>query len=311
MNKQTLISIIIPVYNVEKYITHCLNSVINQTYENLEVICVNDGSTDNSLNILKEFKEKDKRIKVINKENGGQSSARNIGLKEFSGDYVFFLDSDDYIHPQTIEILYTCLKSANTQISECDYILTSESFTTFKTYEKSDNFTTVKNPLKAYAERKKYFTPNITKKLYSRETITGLSFIEGIVWEDVPFTIELYDKVQATALVKLPLYFYYKNTESTSKTNYTKYKIDCYVKVINFISKFLENKKYEKEKCIGLIVRRLLNDNRKIKDLEIKKYIQSQLKALYEQKIISYRGLEMKKHLLLWKMLNREIKNKE
>lgn len=98
------ISVIIPVYNVEKYIRQCLESVINQTYKNLEIIIVNDGTKDNSMKIVEEYLS-DERIKIINKENGGLSSARNRGMEEATGEYIYFLDSDDWIELNTIEIL--------------------------------------------------------------------------------------------------------------------------------------------------------------------------------------------------------------
>lgn len=94
--QQLKISVIVPVYNVEKYLKQCLDSIVNQTYKNLEIIIVNDGTKDNSMKIVEEYLQ-DKRIKVINKENGGLSSARNIGIKEATGDYISFIDSDDYI----------------------------------------------------------------------------------------------------------------------------------------------------------------------------------------------------------------------
>lgn len=102
------VSIIIPVYNAEKYLKKCLNSVINQTYNNVEIICVNDGSSDSSLQILQEFERKDKRIIVVDKKNGGVSSARNAGLKVSSGEYIMFLDSDDFLDLDTV---YFCIKN--------------------------------------------------------------------------------------------------------------------------------------------------------------------------------------------------------
>ena len=101
----TKVSVIIPVYNIEEFLTKCLDSVINQTYKNLEIICVNDGSTDNSQKILEEYAENDKRIKIINKPNGGLSSARNAGMREMNGKYCYFVDSDDWIELNTIETL--------------------------------------------------------------------------------------------------------------------------------------------------------------------------------------------------------------
>ena len=99
------ISVIIPIYNVEKYIRECIESILNQTFRNIEVIAVNDGSKDNSIKIVEEYLS-DRRLKIINKENGGAPSARNIGMKTARGKYVYFIDSDDFIEKDVLEILY-------------------------------------------------------------------------------------------------------------------------------------------------------------------------------------------------------------
>lgn len=117
MNNKDLISVIIPVYNVETYLDKCLNSVVNQSYTNLEIILVNDGSTDRSRDICQKYSSKDARIKMINKENGGLSDARNYGLKNVSGKYVTFVDSDDYLELDYVEYLYNLIKSGPYKMS--------------------------------------------------------------------------------------------------------------------------------------------------------------------------------------------------
>lgn len=102
INGEELVSIIIPVYNVASYLERCIQSLLDQTYKNIEIILVNDGSKDNSLDILNEFREKDIRITVISKENGGQASARNLGIKQSKGKYIMFVDSDDYVFPEFV-----------------------------------------------------------------------------------------------------------------------------------------------------------------------------------------------------------------
>ena len=99
------LSVIIPVYNVENYLRECLDSIINQTVKDIEIICVDDGSTDSSPDILKEYQNKDSRIRIITKENGGQASARNLGIKEAQGEYIVFIDSDDFIESEMLENL--------------------------------------------------------------------------------------------------------------------------------------------------------------------------------------------------------------
>ena len=115
------ISVIIPIYNAEEYLEKCLNSVLSQTYENLEIILVNDGSSDKSLEIIEKYKNLDKRIIVINKENGGVSSARNRGIEEATGKYIIFIDADDYIDKSMFEVLAEDLFKNNVDISMCGY----------------------------------------------------------------------------------------------------------------------------------------------------------------------------------------------
>ena len=125
MKVNELISIIVPVYNVEKYIEKCLDSIINQTYKNIEIIVIDDGSTDNSANICDKYTKKSNKLRVIHKENGGISEARNLGISEAKGKYIIFIDSDDYIETEMIEKLYNACIENNAQIGCCGKILES------------------------------------------------------------------------------------------------------------------------------------------------------------------------------------------
>ena len=119
MENRPLISVIVPVYNMQDYLETCMNSILGQTYENLEIILVNDGSKDSSPQMCDAFAEKDSRIKVIHKENGGLSSARNAGLDVATGDYIGFVDSDDSIRPNFFELLYDNLVKTDADVSVC------------------------------------------------------------------------------------------------------------------------------------------------------------------------------------------------
>ena len=121
-----LVSVIVPVYNVESYVAKCIESIINQTFKDLEIILIDDGSTDSSGSICDSFAEKDKRIKVIHKENGGLSSARNAGLDIAVGEYIVFVDSDDYINLKMVETLYLAIIDNKADLSICNYIHVNE-----------------------------------------------------------------------------------------------------------------------------------------------------------------------------------------
>ena len=151
--KKDLISVVIPVYNTEKYLKECIDSVINQSYNNLEIILVDDGSTDNSLEICNKYADMDKRIKVIHKNNGGLSDARNVGIENANGKYITFVDSDDFIENDMYELLYNDVCENNAEIAGCDYYL----FNSLST-SKSDNITEKKcvlNPEQALIKMKK------------------------------------------------------------------------------------------------------------------------------------------------------------
>ena len=124
MRNENLISVIIPVYNVEKYISQCLDSIINQSYENLDIIVINDGTKDKSAEIAKEFAQKDRRVKVYDYENAGVSVARNRGLELAKGEYISFVDSDDWIHPDFYKRLADALETNNADIVKCSIMET-------------------------------------------------------------------------------------------------------------------------------------------------------------------------------------------
>lgn len=215
------ISVIIPVYNVEKYLRRCLESVINNTYKNLEIIGVNDGSPDNSLNILKEYAARDTRMVVLSKSNGGLSSARNKGIEESTGEYITFVDSDDWVHPQFFEILIQALQHDDTDVAICGFSQVEKYENTFIDYVnheyKEKRWTISINEL---LNNKKYkmFKVYACGVLYKRNKIYSL-FPEGVkVIEDNIFNLlnlPLYSKI---TIINIPIYFYYYNRESIMHT---------------------------------------------------------------------------------------------
>ena len=192
-----LFSIIIPVYNTEEYIEQCLESVINQTYTNLDIIIINDGSTDNSGVICDEYVDKDSRIRVIHKENGGLSDARNIGVNESTGDYIIFVDSDDYIEINTCEVFYSLIKT-NQHI---DVILAKfKQDINNKIYYKNNPFSDDDTKMivsgKEYLEKMfllRTFTENVWCNIYSRYFLkeNNLFFKKDIFHEDVHWLIRV------------------------------------------------------------------------------------------------------------------------
>ncbi len=190
-----LISIIVPVYNVEQYISKCIDSIINQTYKNIEIILVDDGSSDRSGCICDEYKEKDNRIIVIHKENGGMSDARNVGLKVASGKYIGFVDSDDYIEYDMFEKLYNNIIQYNANISMCSFIHE------FPSGEKKegkifDKQITILTPMEALKNLivEKNLSNHLWNKLYERKLFEDIIFPFGKKMEDVSTLYKLFEK---------------------------------------------------------------------------------------------------------------------
>ena len=192
------VSVIIPVYNVEKYIRQCLESIINQTLKDIEIIIVNDGTKDNSMKIAEEYLS-DKRIKIINKENGGLSSARNAGMREAQGKYIYFIDSDDFVDKEVLSTLYK-----NSENGKMDIVFSNFSYYSDRTKkEKRAKFIF---PFKENINKGYYYLYNgeeinVWNRLYKKEFLEkyNFKFIEGIIYEDQDFgfkTIMLAEKIK-------------------------------------------------------------------------------------------------------------------
>ncbi len=205
-----LITIIVPVYNVEKYLCKCIDSVLIQTYKNFELVIIDDGSTDNSGNICDTYKNKDNRIRVIHKENGGLSDARNFGIENAHGKYITFIDSDDYLKNTYIEYLYKLIKEFNTDISICAYTVftdTGKCIDYGKGYkrEKLDKIETFKRML-----NEEGFSVSSCAKLYKTTLFNDIRYPKGKLCEDNGTTYKLIDKVDQIAYGNESQYYYLK-----------------------------------------------------------------------------------------------------
>lgn len=217
-----MISIIIPVYKVEKYLEKCLNSVINQTYKNLEIICINDGSPDNSLKILEKYKKIDKRIKIINQENKGLAGARNTGINNANGELIFFLDSDDWLPLDAIEKLYFKKKETtadiviggrNTVTLKKEYLFLPNSYKNFLNFEEYI--------MKSFKDES--FRPAAWGKLYETKIIKkyNIYFPEGLLYEDLLFLMK---------------YLYYSDRIVILRENVYNYRYDRKDSIVNTVS---------------------------------------------------------------------------
>lgn len=221
------ISVVIPVYNVEEYLERCIESVVNQTYKNLEIILVDDGSPDNCPAMCDEWAEKDSRIKVIHKQNGGLSDARNAGIEytinSSDSEWITFIDSDDWVHEKYIEALYNAVSDNNCNVSVCSYAVT-------------DGTTPDVNENKLSAELflpENFYLEAVTNaniawgKLYKAVLFEEVRYPFGKIHEDVFTTYKLLFPQKTIAFISEPLYFYFRNDKSITKEEWSPKKIDA------------------------------------------------------------------------------------
>ena len=210
-----LISVIVPVYNSELFLSKCLSSIINNTYNNLEIICVNDGSTDKSYEILNEFANKDSRIHIINKINGGSARARNEGLNIAKGKYIAFIDSDDIISLKYFDFLMKCVLETKADIVYCDYL----KFKDEKIIKEDIQLQPYKHITNIYRDRG--CRQWVWGRLFSKEIIGSLQFRSDVsIFDDVIFTLEVLGNSRDINIYFLnnKLYFYrvFENSLSNS-----------------------------------------------------------------------------------------------
>ena len=219
------VSVVIPVYNVESYLNDCLNSVLNQTLTDIEIICVNDGSTDKSLSILEEHAKKDNRMTVINQENAGHAVATNIGMTYATGEYLFLMDSDDIIEFNTLELTYNKAKECNVDFvifKAINYNNADGEYYETKSYTMRDIYNQVKSNVFSYDDIKDLvFTMSVTpwSKLYNRKFIVdnNIIFPEGLIFDDNIFFWEVL--FSAKRIVFLNEFLFTRRFYSTSSTN--------------------------------------------------------------------------------------------
>lgn len=219
------ISIIVPVYNAENYLRRCIDSILEQTYTNFELLLINDGSTDGSAKILEEVKESDSRIRIVHKKNEGVSATRNLGLKLATGDYITFIDSDDFVDKLYLDVLYKSLTENDADIASGNFASFNEErqaflfFTTDETY-----FEKVYSPQEWLDQENNprhnlfltvIFTPF---KLYKRELWENIEYPVGRVREDDAIIHKLYLRCQRISFVNSAIYFYSQHEDSLSKT---------------------------------------------------------------------------------------------
>lgn len=219
------ISVIVPIYKVEEYLHRCVDSIINQIYTNLEIILVDDGSPDNCPAICDEYAEKDSRIRVIHKKNGGLSDARNAGLEIATGEYIGFVDSDDWIHKDMYNVLYNTIKKNNADIVECGILSTYEYIDDKKIdniqmqiYSKSDSIGALIT---------QEIRQTVWNKLYKKTVINSILFDVGKLHEDEFWTYKILDRSNKLIKIDKKMYYYFQRENSIMSNSYSIKRLDA------------------------------------------------------------------------------------
>lgn len=258
MDKKT-ISIIVPIYKVESYIEKCIDSILNQTFTDFELILVDDGSPDRCPQICDEYAKKDGRIKVLHKENGGLSDARNAGIEIATGKYIAFVDSDDYVAPDMYEKLYKLIESNDCDMAICRAVIVKEQEE--PVYEDAESVQVMDGDTANYQMiYKRLFGVNAWNKLYKRELFNNIRFPKGLLYEDMATAYAFIG--ECNKIVYSPMKKYAYMQRSGSIMNLTGYmvssdKVEIIEKMISYFK--MRNIKGKEEINVGA-VRFLLED---------------------------------------------------
>ena len=299
-----IISIIVPIYNVDKYLSRCIDSILNQTFKKFELILVNDGSTDNSGVVCEEYANKDNRIKVIHKSNGGVSSARNSGLHAAKGEYIGFVDPDDYIEKDMFNTLYSLCKGKNADISICKNCREINGVVNRKNepiyIKELTNEEAVSEVFKANLYR---FA--LWNKLCKKTCFNGIIFPEGRIHEDLSVTYKIIANANKVIFTNYIGYIYVKREESILTKKYNENRLQAFIgwnEIFEFVNKNYPKIKDEVTKCytywcndnIYYILNEIDdNSNRRLYLSKLRKYIKAHYKDIKANKGINFKGKYM------------------
>lgn len=311
MSEKPLISVIIPVYNVGESLSACLDSVLRQSIDNYEIICVDDGSTDSSGDILDKYARTNPKLKIIHQKNGGVSSARNTALAEALGKYIYFMDSDDLAHPQILEILSYNMNKYQVPFVCCNYHKISENSNPEMSAVGDFDGQLIANPFDEFLNKEGILSYNLWTKMYEREFVGSQLFDVSLNYgEDLYFNLEYINKINRAVYVDKKLYFYIQRDSSCTNSSFTKKKADSFVNLVeNIYLKFSESSKFKKiRKNISNLSMKFLI--KKLKDIKEASLLYSRIFLLYKLGAFTKQGFSFKKSLILRKILKYQVKTR-
>ena len=297
------ISLIIPLYNAEKYLGECLDSVCGQTFKDFECLCINDGSKDKTVEIVKEYAKRDKRFMLLNQGNQGCSVARNTGLDNAQAPYIMFLDQDDLFHPQAMEVLYYLIETHKTDAATFRFkkrVSDDFKMENLTAYDcKAISVEIIENPFKRFFENKKGSQVQVWTRIYRKEAIGGIEFPPGVQpAEDTVFTLKFMYKIKHMAVIPLVLLFNRDSQTSVMNKGITEKYVRSQVKAARVLhsyfigSRELQGKEFKQmsyyisrivfKGCISDVLRGVKDKNVRLHLLEI---AHSLVEPLFKEKI--------------------------
>lgn len=237
MKDQPLVSVIVPCYNVEQYLPKCIDSILNQTYKNLEVWLVDDGSPDNCGFICDEYAKKDSRIKVIHKKNGGLADARNVALDVMTGEYVVCVDSDDYISPTHIEGLYNLIEKYGADVSVNTFCSFYEGSSPNPSPKSAKDWVLDGLHATEMMFYQEYFDNTAWGKMYKASLFDGIRYPKGLLFEDLPTTYRLLLKANKVVFNDEQSYFYLLRSNSIEGAAFSPHKLDSGLQLMALMDK--------------------------------------------------------------------------
>lgn len=301
ITEEDLVSIIVPVYNVEEYLHECLDSIVRQTYSNLQIIIVDDGSTDKSFEICEMYESKDSRIQVIRRKNGGLSAARNTGLEYVKGEWIEFVDSDDWIDSHFVEELMAAAKIHQADFAVCGTIV-------INTDENKETDVWEEREMVYHSSREitysrlveGYIKDAAWNKLFKASFLEKMKFKEGYAFEDQFFTLLVLDKTKKAVSINKNYYFYRQrpgsitNAKKTPLKNYVDL-LEAAVEKIKFLDEYFPEHNYERKKSFFYELKRLYQGG-VVQTILYKNNQNTQLKRLKKfSKVISFSEKEVAK----------------
>lgn len=303
---EDLISIIVPVYNIEKYLNRCIKSIVKQTYNNLEIILVNDGSTDTSLSICDEWEHKDKRIKILSQPNRGVSEARMNGLKSANGKYVSFIDGDDYIEEHYFEILHQNIIKYDADMVCCDCleVVNGEKTDRFHNVINNRLLNSLQEYLQDYFLKNEFYGYVVWGKLIKCDLAQSVYFPNIQFGEDTVYMLSLFEKNPITYIINYQGYYYIRNETSVTKktTDVIKKNLDTLLigKILISLSKSCSD---EMKKCA---YEEYAHRIYAILKFAIKSYDKNEYKKLYHvlfkhiKTVLNFKNLNKKTKIILF-----------